>query len=109
MGREQAENRISKEGKYIHPYQFIGQIDSTDGEKCFLNPKNRISLDDEIEIIGPDRSKDRKVKILKIYRGQDEVNVLNPNQNGEIIFNGKIFKGEMLRKITPVKERKQVL
>ena len=106
MGGEIAKNRISKEGKYIHPYQFIGQVDSIEGQKCFLNPKNRITKTDLIEVIGPDRSKDRIVKIQKIYRDKDEVDVLNPNQHGEILFDNEIFKGELLRKVTPVKEGK---
>ena len=109
LGGEQTENRISKEGKYIHPYQFIGLVESDEGKTCSLNPKNRVFLSDEIEVVNPNRFKDRTVKVIEIYRDNIEVVVLNPNQNGKINFDKKIFKGELLRKKTPVKERKQAL
>ena len=93
-----AEERVSLEGKYCHPYQYMAYIDNPQGERCFLDPKNKIIVGEQLELISPNPDNDRMVRVEQIMREGASVTAVHPNQAAEIVFDTEVFQGEMLRK-----------
>jgi len=92
------ENIVKKEGKYIQNYKFVGIISHTSDCEFELNPRSAVMAGDELEVIGPDRKDDRKIKVLEIFRAGIEVDSAHPNQIVRIRTSGYVKTGEILRK-----------
>ncbi|MDX9702747.1 MAG: U32 family peptidase C-terminal domain-containing protein [Candidatus Auribacterota bacterium] len=98
FGNAPESERVSRDGKYSHPYQYVAYIDKPNGEQCFLDPKSKIVVGEQLEIISPDCSNDRTVRVTQIIRDDEAVTAIHPNQFAKLFFDGAVFQGEMLRK-----------
>ncbi len=98
FGGEPESERVSLGGKYCHPYQYVAYLDQPQGERCFVDPKSKIVVGEQLEVIGPDFNNDRTVRVTQIIHDNASVTSVHPNQTAELIFDSAVSQGEMLRK-----------
>ncbi|MBR6003283.1 MAG: U32 family peptidase C-terminal domain-containing protein, partial [Lachnospiraceae bacterium] len=68
FGKPSEENQVYDSNTYVNEYIFLGSVERAEGNKAYIEQKNKFLVGDEIEIMKPN-GENKKVKVLSI---QDE-------------------------------------
>ena len=68
FGKPSEENQVYDSNTYVNEYIYLGSVERAEGNKAYIEQKNKFLVGDEIEIMKPN-GENKKVKVLSI---QDE-------------------------------------
>lgn len=89
--------------QYNEQYEFAGKVIDTQDEKVILEIKNRLQVNDELEILIPNQIQTEKFKIKNLWdiETNEEIDYINPGkaeQKVKIELPIKVQEGYILRK-----------
>lgn len=84
---------------YIREWQYLGEMLKTSSNAVTVNVKAKFSVGEEIELIFPDRSKDLKIRVDKIFNSDNEqISFTKPNTEITLAIAGNFPDFGILRK-----------
>ena len=74
--------------QYNEKYEFGGKVVDYEGEKAIIEIKNKLNINDEIEILVPNKLEPVKFNIEKLwdYETKDEINSISPGVKGQKVL-----------------------
>jgi len=98
-GLNSMEKQYYDSSAYIRNYQFLGEITKREKNWISINVKSKFSVDEEIELVFPDRSQDRKMIVANMINEESEqIFFTKPNTVVKIEIEGNCPAQGILRK-----------
>lgn len=98
-GFDDSDTQFYDNSAYIRDYKFIGKVITQEDDLVKIKILNKFEVGDEIEIIFPDINDDLIINVENIYsEDKQKISFTKPNTNAYIELQGKIPKYGLVRK-----------